>query len=147
VLENKVDGIRLVVRVMRGQVKWGVEDTVLDLVISEGAERGKAKGVGGLSLVKGVVFVDGYWVEADTTVGGRGVRWRSDVGRRGWGAEAILVLNFLFLYLGGASRGFRAWYDAINPGANTLFDGSHVLSLVGYPLHLTRYCSLRRWMR
>jgi hypothetical protein len=38
VLENKVNGIRLVVRVMRGQVKWGVEDAVLDLVISEGAE-------------------------------------------------------------------------------------------------------------
>jgi hypothetical protein len=147
VLEDKVDGVRLVVRVMRGQVKWGVEDAVLDLVISKGAERGKAEGVGGLSLVKGGIFADRCRVETDTAVGGRGVRRRRDDGRRGWGAEAILVLNFLLLYLGGASRGFRAWYDAINPGANTSFDGSHVLSLVGYPLHLTRYCSLRRWVR
>jgi hypothetical protein len=83
VLENKVDGIRLVVRVMRGQVKRGVEDAVLDLVIPEGAERGKATSVGSLLLAEGGVFVDRYWVEADTAVGGRGVRWWSDDGRRG----------------------------------------------------------------
>jgi hypothetical protein len=142
VLEDKVDGVRSVVRMMRGQVKWGVEDAVLDLVVFEGTKRGEATSVGCLSFGKGGVPVSGCRVEVDTAVGGRVVRWWSDDGRSGLGAEAIRVLSFLLLYLGGASRGFRAWYDAINPGANTSFDGSHVLSLVGYPFHLTRYCSL-----
>jgi hypothetical protein len=70
VLEDKIDGIRLVVRVMRGQVKWGVEDAVLDLVVFKGAEWGKATSVGGLSLAKGGVPIDGCWVEVDVVRGG-----------------------------------------------------------------------------
>src|SRR6266851_9574086 len=42
-----------------------------------------------------------------------------------------------------SSSGFVAWYFFINCGAQTLSEGSQVLSLSGYPFHLIRYCSLR----
>lgn len=146
-LEDAVDRVCLVVWVVRCQVKRGVEDAVLDLVVSEGSKLGKAASVGGLLLGEGEALVDRSRVEADTAVDGCVAVWGSDDGRSGLGAETSLAFSVLLLYLGGASRGFRAWYDAISPGANTSPDGSHVLSLVGYPFHLTRYCSLRRWMR
>src|SRR5712671_5120677 len=43
-----------------------------------------------------------------------------------------------------SSSGHRLWYLLIKSSACTFPDGSHVLSLCGYPFHLMRYCT---WCR
>jgi hypothetical protein len=58
-LKDAIDRICLVVRVVCCQVKWGVEDAVLDLVLFVGTKRGEAKGVDCLALKKREVGVDG----------------------------------------------------------------------------------------
>jgi len=40
-----------------------------------------------------------------------------------------------------SSSGHRLWYTLIKPSVCTFSDGSHVLSLCGYPFHLMRYCT------
>src|SRR5216683_2363016 len=73
-----------------------------------------------------------------------GATSRSQVG---WEVGDIVLACTVVLL---SSSGCVAWYFFINCGAQTLLEGSQVLSLSGYPFHLIRYCSLRlcwRWAR
>src|SRR5712671_3706469 len=73
--------------------------------------------------------------------------WRCSTGGLGLG------LRRLALFFGGGgcvslrdvapficSAGFRRWYSFRSVGVCRCPAGSHVLSLSGYPSHLTRYC-------
>ena len=71
--------------------------------------------------------------------------WSEDKGCGGleeaFQVEIVLPLIFWRVL---SSKGRHLWYFLIKSSACTFSDGSHILSLCGYPFHLIRYCTWRR---
>jgi len=82
--------------------------------------------------------------EVTEVIGEPGI-WSKDEGWSGL-EEAFQDVMILALVLWRilCSSGRRLWYALIKSSVCTFSDGSHVLSLCGYPFHLMRYCTWRR---
>jgi len=68
--------------------------------------------------------------------------WSEDEGCSGLeeAFQDVMVLA-LVLWRILSSSGRLLWYALIKSSACTFSDGSHILSLCGYPFHLIRYCA------
>jgi len=79
--------------------------------------------------------------EVAEVVGEPGI-WSEDEGWSGLeeafqGAMVLALISWRVL----CSSGRLLWYALTKSSACTFSDGSHVLSLCGYPFHLMRYCT------
>src|SRR5713101_5042835 len=82
-------------------------------------------------------------------------RWGWQVPERDWGVEGVVAVSLVgsgrsqgggcfsskAVALFMCSMGSRRWYSFRSIGVCRCPAGSHVLSLLGYPSHLTRYCN------
>src|SRR5712671_7245261 len=107
----------------------------------DGIEAGRCDGIVDAVIGHGWTKVLDEVVEV---VGEPGI-WSKDKGGSGLEKafqDAMVLVLALWRVL--CSSGRHLWYALIKSSACTFSDGSHVLSLCGYPFHLMRYCNRRQ---